>query len=302
MSTYFYVYPFGVNAAMGELESVSTISDGNYISYSQGWPINYEQDLLSVSTAEPISRQQTNQMFYDITNNINQYQIQGVPYWIMPSQNIPSPTPYPYTQYARVIYDLGLGAGPQIWENQVLNPGVNIVTPGSDNSWLLISGNQQGVKPGTIIDFAGASAPYGYLVCDGSQQIIASYPALYAVLGSIWNQGRTPISGQFYLPQLQSYATAGAGASLPGVGNSVGQQGGSPTSALSNNDQLPLHNHTALTGSFLVNNTTTSPAGHLTPGSSTVGLSGTTSSIGSATPQPFAIVQPTALVLKCIKY
>ena len=301
MSTYFYVYPFGVNA-MGDLSPVSTLPDGNLVSYSQGWPVNYQQDLLTISTAEPINRQQTNQMFYDITNNINQYQTQGVPLWITAGQNTtianPSGVPFPYPLYARVAYNSSNPNYIQIWENQVDG---NTATPGADNTWVVISGNAQGTMPGTIIDFGGVSAPAGYLVCNGDQVSRAGYARLYAAIGTTWGIGDG--STTFNLPLLQTYVSAGAGgAGIPGIGSAVGSKGGSPTAALSNNNQLPLHSHTALTGSFLVNDITTSPAGHLVSGSQTVGLSGTTSSIGSASPQPFPIVQATALVLKCIKY
>ena len=36
---------------------------------------------------------------------------------------------------------------------------------------------------GAILPFAGTTAPNGYLLCDGSEQLISSYPELFAVIG-----------------------------------------------------------------------------------------------------------------------
>ena len=299
MSTYFYVYPFGVNAASGELEPVSTLDAGTLISYSKGWPINYEQDLLTISTAEPISRQQTNQMFYDITNNINQYQTQGVPFWIQPSQNIPAATPYPYTQYARVVYDAG--AGLQIWENQIPNPGVNITIPGADESWLLISGNQQGVQPGTIIDFGGASAPAGYFACDGASKSTTAYPRLFAAIGYLWGGS----GANFLLPDLRTYVTAGQGGAFPVIsGTAVGSKGGALSHVISITE-MPSHNHPSTTpgnggnGIWLGRPQGTGGGAGLikaSDGATEYGLP--LQGGGSA----ISLAQSTALVLKCIKY
>lgn len=36
---------------------------------------------------------------------------------------------------------------------------------------------------GTLFDFAGSTAPYGWLMCDGRQLATADYPNLFAVIG-----------------------------------------------------------------------------------------------------------------------
>ena len=300
MSTYFYVYPFGVNAP-GDRSPVSTVSANPLVSYSQAFPVNYQQDLLTISTAEPIDRAQFNQIIYDITNNIQEYQIQGVPYWIAPAQNIPAMTPYPYTQYARVLYDAGDGL--QIWENQVLTPGVNIAVPGVDESWLLISGNAQGVKPGTIIDFAGTSAPSGYLLCDGASYLAADYPRLFAAIGYIWGGS----GASFLVPNLQTRVTAGSGGSgIPILGgNAVGLTGGTLSHSITI-AEMPSHNHPS-TATGLGGNGLFFGRPQLTGGGA--GLIGSNDSPPNPYPLPFqgggvamSLVQNTALVLKCIKY
>lgn len=61
-----------------------------------------------------------------------------------------------------------------------------------------------GVPVGTIFPFAGAAAPYGYLLCDGSEQETAKYLTLYNVIGTTYG---TPFRGQagltFVLPDMR---------------------------------------------------------------------------------------------------
>lgn len=87
------------------------------------------------------------------------------------------------------------------------------------------SGSGGGGNPiGTIINFAGSSAPTDYLVCDGSLISQTTYADLYAVIGSLYNYSGTVPAGQFYLPNLSGNTSALVGADSAGntVGNTVG--------------------------------------------------------------------------------
>jgi len=168
--TYYYVYPFGQSA--DDLTAIPTqIAGDGSVSYFQGWTDPYEYNLLSNPAALPIPRGQMNQLFLDITLNIQEYQQYGTPQFVLSSQNLGSPLPYPI--YARVYYS------GQVYENQVAG---NTVTPGTDNSWLLISGSSNGTRTGTIIDYAGITAPFGYLACDGSAISRTTYAPLLTAL------------------------------------------------------------------------------------------------------------------------
>jgi len=61
-----------------------------------------------------------------------------------------------------------------------------------------------GIPIGTILPFAGAAVPYGYLLCDGSEQESAKYLTLYNVIGTTYG---TPFRGQagltFVLPDMR---------------------------------------------------------------------------------------------------
>jgi len=76
------------------------------------------------------------------------------------------------------------------------------------------------VPAGTIIAFAGASTPAGYLPCDGAAVSQTTYAALYAALGSTWNTQRdkttgspfaAPGGGLFRVPDLRGAFLKGTG-------------------------------------------------------------------------------------------
>ena len=186
--TYFFVYPFAVS---GDRASIPT-SDPTTgtMSYEDGFTENYQLVLGTDPDAIPIPRNQSNQLYFDITENINQYQTQGVPDWITAAQNLSAA--YSYGIYAMVRYDAGSGI--QIWESQ---EGSNTSTPGDDAKWRVTSGNAQGVPVGTVIDYAGISIPTSYLACDNALILRASYPALLAALTSVQTVTLTSASAEF---------------------------------------------------------------------------------------------------------
>lgn len=51
---------------------------------------------------------------------------------------------------------------------------------------LIPSGGGGEVPTGTVLAFAGATAPDGFLLCDGTSYNVADYPALYAVIGNLY--------------------------------------------------------------------------------------------------------------------
>jgi microcystin-dependent protein len=165
-ATFYYIFPFGENADDLTAIPSNPAIDGS-VSYHDGWTDPYEFDLNTNPSALPIPRGQMNQLLLDITTNLQEYQQFGSPNWIAPSDN--GGVPFPYPIYARVYY---LG---NVYENQV---ALNVNVPGTDTTWLLISGNAQGVVVGQVIDFAGTVVPSGYLFCDGTAYSRTTYSAL----------------------------------------------------------------------------------------------------------------------------
>ena len=68
---------------------------------------------------------------------------------------------------------------------------------------------------GAIITFAGATAPVGYLPCNGAAVSRTTYAALFTVIGTLWGSGDG--STTFNVPNLVDYFPRGA-SSTNGVG------------------------------------------------------------------------------------
>lgn len=61
---------------------------------------------------------------------------------------------------------------------------------------------------GTVVDFAGAAAPSGWLLCDGSSLLRATYPLLFAAIGTTFGA----VDGtHFTLPDTRGRVTVGVG-------------------------------------------------------------------------------------------
>jgi microcystin-dependent protein len=97
---------------------------------------------------------------------------------------------------------------------------------------------------GTVLDFAGAVAPVGFLMNDGSVVSQTTYANLFAVIGTAFNIGGEG-AGNFRLPNKQRRTSVGAGGAATGVlGNTVGSVGGEETHVLTT-PELASHSHTA---------------------------------------------------------
>lgn len=166
----FIKYPFALNGNKTPEMPMDDPETG-LVSYEGGYTLDYQLDLETDPDAKPISRVKTNSLYFDITDNINQYQTRGVPAFITTADNLG--VAWEYAQYARVIYDN------EIWENQIAD---NNTTPSTANGWIRISGNAQGVPIGTVIHHAGIAAPFDYLVCDGSDVPRSTYQLLFEAI------------------------------------------------------------------------------------------------------------------------
>ena len=96
-----------------------------------------------------------------------------------------------------------------------------------------------GVPMGAIMPYAGTSAPYGYLLCDGSEVERTKFPELYDVLGTTYN-GTAPLlgTGTFRLPDLRGRFALGRdnmdnGSTVPTSGGSFVDAGGGDANRVS---------------------------------------------------------------------
>ena len=95
-------------------------------------------------------------------------------------------------------------------------PNVSLLTSGIGDV------NQGGslVPTGTVFAFAGATAPAGWLLCDGTAYNQADYASLFSVIGSIYNTQTNPTTnaawaapsaGQFRVPDYRGIFLRSAG-------------------------------------------------------------------------------------------
>lgn len=129
---------------------------------------------------------------------------------------------------------------------------------------------------GSLQAYAGASAPTGWLLCDGSQQAITTYPELYSVLGttygSLTNGSGGAGSTHFRVPDLRGRMPIGAGNDGTAANSATRTRG-----ATGGDTRLQSHSHTGATGYMNSNNVhqpaVNSPGGH-SWGANFGGLSG----------------------------
>lgn len=109
----------------------------------------------------------------------------------------------------------------------VLSTSANIATPG--------------LPVGSIQAFAGANAPTGWLLCDGSAVSRGNYPDLYNTIGNTYGSGDG--STTFNLPDLRGRMPIGAGNDGTAANNASrtrGDKGG--------DTRMQSHNHGGTTG------------------------------------------------------
>lgn len=76
------------------------------------------------------------------------------------------------------------------------------------------------VPSGSVIPFAGSTAPQGYLICDGREVSRADYPYLFDAIGTTYGSGDGNTT--FNLPNLQDKFIQGAGTNAVGTEMSAG--------------------------------------------------------------------------------
>jgi len=119
-----------------------------------------------------------------------------------------------------------------------------------------LKSNDNYVTPvGSVMCFAGASAPAGWLFCDGSEVLKNDYLDLYNVILDAY--GNASNSDYFVLPNLQEKMAIGKSSS-----NNLGNNGGNQTITLTEG-QMPSHSHTGTTSNEGTHSHTSNATGGL---------------------------------------
>ena len=94
------------------------------------------------------------------------------------------------------------------------------------------------IPTGQVTSFAGATAPTGWLLCDGSEYSQTTYATLFGVIGSNYNLG-TETAGYFRVPDLRRRFAVGVGGS-----DTLGNTEGGNKTGTAYASRSTSHNHT----------------------------------------------------------
>jgi len=98
--------------------------------------------------------------------------------------------------------------------------------------------SEYSTPPGVINQYAGTTAPTGYLLCQGQAVSRATYADLFAIIGTTYGAGNG--STTFNLPDLRQRIPVGMHSS--GTFNALNNTGGAETHTITT-AQLPAHTH-----------------------------------------------------------
>lgn len=137
----FFRFPFAI---AGDKTSIPDPAQATgSVSYTQGFGPDYEVDPLVDPDGKDVPRDETNQLFFDVTNAIKEYQTFGTPDFITSAMN--GGMAFAYGLNARVVWLDG-----EVYESLINS---NTDTPATATSWRKISGVQS-----NLITVAGGTA------------------------------------------------------------------------------------------------------------------------------------------------
>lgn len=146
----FFRFPF---ATTGDKTAVPDAVDSNgNVSYSQGYGFDYQRQKTDPA-AKNIERDKMNQIFYDLTTALREYQVMGTPDFITAALN--GGVAFSYSLHARVRYDDG--GGFKIYESKI---DANTDLPTVTASWRVVDLASFALRVGDVLTMAaGSTAP-----------------------------------------------------------------------------------------------------------------------------------------------
>jgi microcystin-dependent protein len=137
------------------------------------------------------------------------------------------------------------------------------------SAWIILSTAENQVPAGTIMPYAGSSAPTGWALCDGSAISRSTYSTLYSIVSTTYGSGDG--SSTFNIPDLRGRtvfgkdnmggSTASRLTSSGGItGTTLGATGGIQTKSLATGE-MPSHSHTYKDAYFAENHSTSGAVG-----------------------------------------
>jgi microcystin-dependent protein len=155
------------------------------------------------------------------------------------------------------------------------------------------------IPSGAVIDFGGATAPDGWLLCDGSPVSRETYARLYDIIGTTYGIGDGATT--FNVPDSRGRSSMGAGTGAGLTARLLGDKTGEETHTLTGAESgLPAHKHTVpwrdnTSGSGSDNDTGTMTAGVL-------GTVDTSTTVAANASQGHNTIHPVIVFSKIIKF
>ena len=143
-----------------------------------------------------------------------------------------------------MVGDLILNADPTVALQAATKQYVDAV----ESSLTVVINDVDGFDSGDIKASAASAIPSGFLLCDGTSYLAASFPTLFAAIGIVYGVG----ANDFQVPDLRGRFPMGAGTSAPLSARALGQEGGNETHTLTI-AEMPAHTHTEEGNNGVVN-------------------------------------------------
>lgn len=171
ITTKFIIFPF---ATGGSRTAVPNDEDpSGVLSWEEGFSSRYSLNKLTDPNALPVPRTQTNQIYFDLSTAIQQYQVWGTPNFITTADN--EGVAYPYDKWAYALYDDGTNG---LRPYQSLVPS-NSTLPTSILNWRVADNNAASLNynavvfEGTVVDgnivyFNSGTSQYTKAVANGT--------------------------------------------------------------------------------------------------------------------------------------
>jgi hypothetical protein len=197
----FFRFPFALNGDRLAVPDVTPV-DGT-VGYQIGYGFDYQR-APGDGLVKNLERNKWNQLLYEITLGLRQYQTLGFPEFIPAAEN--GGFPFPYAKNAFVRWTDG-----QVYVSMADN---NTTDPTDATKWSL---GILGTGIGAVQFFPASAPPVGYIKANGAVLTRAAYPALWqyaqasgniAVSDGAWQRGQfSPGDGvnNFRIPDARGY-------------------------------------------------------------------------------------------------
>ena len=148
----------------------------------------------------------------------------------------------------------------------ITDAGVTSIGTGKVTAGMMVTGVVQNIPVGSLVAYAGTSAPTGWLICDGTEKNSVSDTTLADLYTAIGTRYGGSGAAAFNLPDMRGRVAVGADGSAARMASNdaAGESGGTELHTLTV-AEMPAHTHDVNTGT--ANNNQSGVAGNAPKGS-----------------------------------